>query len=127
MAIPYDRREQMVPAAFSAVMMVFGLVGDAAEEGGPRWLDAALEVLPDQLGWGRTELLVTLRSVRDDYVLERREARAITAALAGTGELPQLQDATLEPAELAVAVREVLQAAMASVDALENPAPEGGH
>ena len=76
-------------------------------------------MLPAGPGWGRSELLVTLRSIRDDYVLDRSDARTITAALAADPDLPEIQDAELSTAELAAAVTAVLRVVVAYDDALD--------
>lgn len=122
-ALPYDRREEMHPAACAATTMLFTTVGDELEERADddtRWLDAAVQVLPAEAGWGRAELLATLRAVRDDYGLDRHKTRTIDAALAETPDRPELQAADLPAAELAVAVTAVLEVVVAYVEALDS-------
>ena len=50
-----------------------------------------------------------LVAVRQDYVIELNEKRTIGEAVAAGPELVELRDATLTPAELAEAVRSVLE------------------
>lgn len=119
-ALPYDRREEMFPAAASAAMMLFTIVGDEAEARNPRWIDAAAEVLPSEPGWGRSELLVTLGAVWDDYDLDPDEEAGLRALLAAPVDRPELQSSDLAGDELAAAVTEVLNVVVDYVAVLES-------
>lgn len=111
-ALHYDEHEQTAPAAFAASMILFTAVTDTLEcsrEGNSRWLDAAVEALSCCDGWGQSEMRHTLTVIRQDYVIEPSESRAIGAAVAHAPERVELRDATLAPAELVMAVTSVLQ------------------
>ncbi|MEI5673460.1 MULTISPECIES: hypothetical protein [unclassified Nocardioides] len=119
-ALPYDAVDEMHPAAASAAMMLFTIVGDEAEARNPRWIDAAAEVLPAEPGWGRSELLVTLGAVWDDYDLDPDEVAGLRALLATPVDRPELQSAELVGDELAAAVTEVLNVVADYVAVLES-------
>jgi hypothetical protein len=82
---------------------------ESSGEGDSRWLDAAVVALSSAGGWGQSEMRRVLLDVRQDYVLEAVESRAIGKVVAGVPERAELRDVMLSPTELAEAVTSVLQ------------------
>ena len=120
----YDDHEGTAPAAFAVSMMLFNAVTDELErsdEGDARWLDAAVEAMSTATGWGQSEMGRVLAVVRQDYVIDSSECRAIDEAVSKVSKRTELRDAMLPPAELAEAVTSVIQmlhayrAALASI------------
>jgi hypothetical protein len=108
----YDDHEGTAPAAFAVSMMLFNAVTDALErsdEGDSRWLDAAVEAMSTASGWGHSEMGRVLAVVRQDYVIESSERRAIDEAMSKVPKRTELRDVTLPQAELAEAVTSVIQ------------------
>jgi hypothetical protein len=109
-AMAYDEHGQTAPAAYAASMLLFTAVTDTVErspEGDSSWLDAAVEALSSNDGWGQSEMRHTLLVVRQDYVIEPSESRTIGDAAAAVPERTELRDANLVPNEIAAAVTSV--------------------
>ena len=123
-ALAYDEHEQTAPAAYAASMLLFTAVTDTLErspEGDSSWLDAAVEALSSNDGWGQSEMRHTLLVVRQDYVIEPRESRTIGDAAAAVPERTELRDINMATNELAAAVTSVLQILQIYRSALNSP------
>ena len=120
----YDEHGQTAPAAYAASMLLFTAVRDTLErspEGDSSWLDAAVEALSSNDGWGQSEMRHTLLVVRQDYVIEPSESRTIGDAAAAVPARIELRDANMVPNEIAAAVTSVLKILQIYRAALKSP------
>jgi hypothetical protein len=101
--LPFDRHEQIAPAANAVHMDLFCLVADELEvsaEHDTEWLDAALVVLAAADTAGACDLRDVLRAIDHDYDLPSGDRQRLRSAIASVPERPELVDLDLGPAEL---------------------------
>ena len=109
--LPFDRHEEMYPAAGEGTMALFSLVTYAledCEEDDGTWLEAARSAaaLADEVG--RIELGYTLQAIDRDYRLNRAERAALRAILDSLPEGTELRDRRADPDELTTLIMSVL-------------------
>lgn len=123
--LPFDDREDSHPLAWTAHMELFNLISDTvedAEEGDSRWLDVAIELLQDSEEPAHTELRDVLRIIDQDYRLDRRESRALRAAIAEVPARPALPDQRPSETELSESALAVIDLCRAYHQAMEHSA-----
>jgi hypothetical protein len=121
--LPFDEHERTVPAASTAIFLLFSMVTDELEEsaeGDTLWLDAALNVLDQAEPTARFHLRDVLVAIDQDYsvgTLEHRRLRAAVKSIPPRRPLRELTDLGVE--QLRAEVVSVVGACVAYQEELE--------
>lgn len=110
--LPFDRREDLHPAAEEAHMMLFCLVADELEAGGEgdsRWLDAAIAAQAAAPEAARCTMRDVLVAIDHDYDLTRTERAQLRSVTSEVPDRPELRDLRLSPDELRECILPVLE------------------
>ena len=118
--LPFDRREEMHPAAWVAELDLYLLVTDALEDSeGDAWLGAAVEVMNAADDLGRRAVRDLLVVIDREYELGRGERATLRAAVAGIPAGPPLHEPALPEDELVTALLSLLPLPRAYLRALD--------